>query len=134
MESGSSDATQFFTPLSDAVAFTESYAASCGCNMTSVPSMGSKDPLLVCLRALPVDQLMKSVADVFNPNWPDKAAAPAFPGGLALPDYYKSLGFPEHLTPPNLLPRAIGGVRPPPRRVRVLRPCPLCLRLQLWRP
>ena len=109
MESGSTDATQFFTPLRDAVTFTEFYAASCGCNVTSVPSLGSQDPLLKCLRALPVDKLMKSVADVFNPNWPDQAAAPAFPGGLSMTGYYKSLGFPAHLSPPNLLPRASGG-------------------------
>lgn len=40
MESGTTDATQFFTPLHDAVEFTELFAASCGCNETSIPILG----------------------------------------------------------------------------------------------
>ena len=103
MESGSSDATQFFTPLHDAVSFTEFYAASCGCNVTSVPSMGSNDPLLVCLRALPVDKLMRSVADVFNPDWPAPLVSSPISGSME--GYFKSLGFPADISPPNLLPR-----------------------------
>ena len=70
MESGTTDATQFFTPLRDAVAFTELFAIACGCNMTSIPALVSDDPLLRCLRALPTKDLMRSLFSIFDPNWP----------------------------------------------------------------
>ena len=104
MESGSSDTTQFFAPLADAVSFTELYAATCGCNVTSVPSMGSNDPLLVCLRALSTDDLMKSLVDVLNPNWPLPALAESV-APSSVEDLYSRLGFPKEISPPNLLPR-----------------------------
>lgn len=85
MESGSTDATEFFMPLDDAVAFTELFGSSCGsCNKThmlpvnhraasaanGVPQSAPPDPLLACLRSLPTADLLKTLEDALNPNWP----------------------------------------------------------------
>lgn len=103
MESGSFDTTQFFTPLHDAVAFTELFASTCGCNVTSVPSMGTKDPLLVCLRARPTEALMKDLIDVFNPNWPNPPLVAQ--DSHAMSDVYRTQGIFADISPPNMLPR-----------------------------
>jgi hypothetical protein len=131
MESGTTDATEFFTPLHDgegggeggwmvsgavcygtttprplwhypAVTFTTEYSVGCGCNMTSQPALGSADPLLVCLRALPTEALLRSFGDILNPNWP---APPAAYGSMeAIAQLYEGLGVPKHLSPPQYLP------------------------------
>jgi acetyl esterase/lipase len=126
MESGTTDATEFFTPLHDgeclelflcsrcmvghaqpffptAVTFTTEFASSCGCNMTSQPALAESDPLLVCLRALPTEALMKSLVDALNPDWPFPPAKPLHTVD-SISQLYSDLGVPKHLSPPQYLP------------------------------
>ena len=63
-ESGTFDAPQFFQAKADAVAFNTLYGSAVGCNQTDGGAQ------LACLRALPAQRLMLSLADWLNPNWP----------------------------------------------------------------
>ena len=63
MESGSTQAPQFFQPKADAVAFNELYSQALGCS-------ASGPALLACLRSHSTEHIMESVADWLNPDWP----------------------------------------------------------------
>lgn len=63
MESGSCDTPQFFREYNMAISFSRSYAAAVGC-----PGNGSA--LLDCLRSHNTEDLMRSLLDWFDPNWP----------------------------------------------------------------
>ena len=76
LESGTFDSPQFFQPKADAVAFNTLYAAAVGCNSTG----GAQ---LACLRALPMERLLLSLADWLNPNWPCVDPANCGAGGRA---------------------------------------------------
>lgn len=82
LESGTFDSPQFFTPVASNIAFNQLYASAVGCNTTS-PN-GLNDTLtLGCLREKSTQDIMKSLLDFLNPNWPftsttDAAAAAAF--------------------------------------------------------
>ena len=67
IESGTLDAPQFFQPLADAVAFNSLYAAALGCPRDAA---GSDAPQAACMRKLPVADMLLSLADFFNPDWP----------------------------------------------------------------
>lgn len=82
MESGSTDSPQFFQTMDEAVSFNTLYSAAVGCNATQLYNGSSpssfpvgQDPLVNCLRALPTQDVMKSVEDWLNPNWPFTSTA-----------------------------------------------------------
>jgi carboxylesterase type B len=64
MESGSCDSPQFFRARNDSLSFTHLYASAVGCNDTDPAQQ------LGCMQSKSVNDLMKSVADWLNPNWP----------------------------------------------------------------
>lgn len=68
LESGTFDAPQFFQPVSDAIAFNTLYSAAVGCDVDPVTK--SDAVTLECMRKLPVADLLLSIADYLNPNWP----------------------------------------------------------------
>lgn len=63
MESGTCDAPQFFQSYDYATSFGKTYAQAIGCNKTG-------DELLSCLRSRSTEDIMKSLLDMLNPNWP----------------------------------------------------------------
>lgn len=64
VESATFDTPQFFQSKADAIAFNVLYSEAVGCNQTDGGAQ------LACLRALPTQKLMLSLADWLNPNWP----------------------------------------------------------------
>jgi para-nitrobenzyl esterase len=64
MESGTCDSPQFFRDLTSAYNFSALYAASLGCNSTSSAAV------VACLRTKSTEDMLKSIADFFNPDWP----------------------------------------------------------------
>jgi carboxylesterase type B len=64
MESGSCDSPQFFQSYEYATGFGETWAQAVGCGK----QIGHA--LLQCMRALDANQMMKSVGDWWNPDWP----------------------------------------------------------------
>jgi carboxylesterase type B len=63
MESGSCNSPQFFRNYNRSVAFSYEFAAAVGC-----PQRGA--PLLDCLRAQSTENMVKSILDWLDPNWP----------------------------------------------------------------
>jgi carboxylesterase type B len=78
-ESGTTQAPQFFQDLGDAMAFNALYGTAVGCpqppNVTSAQQ-------LACLRGKSTEDILKSVGDWLNPNWPFSAPT-AVPEGDA---------------------------------------------------
>jgi len=66
-ESGTCDATQFFQSYELATAFGDTYSTAMGCNYTAI---GSDAKFLQCLRDLSTADVMTTILDMFNPNWP----------------------------------------------------------------
>lgn len=64
MESGSCDSPQFFQSLDYATDFGKTWAQAVGCGNMTGP------PLLLCMRAMDTNHMMKSIADWWNPEWP----------------------------------------------------------------
>jgi para-nitrobenzyl esterase len=63
MESGSCDSPQFFRDYNKSVAFSYEFATAIGCS--------EKGPaLLECLRSRSTEDMIKSILDWLNPNWP----------------------------------------------------------------
>lgn len=64
MESGSCDTAQFYQSLDDAIAFNSLYATALGCNQTDPAAQ------VACMRGKSTNDMMRSIADWLNPNWP----------------------------------------------------------------
>ena len=69
LESGSCDAQQFFRTAEKQNQFGDEYAASIGCNATT---LNNDTAFLNCLRNLETKDIMNGVLSWFNPNWPLK--------------------------------------------------------------
>jgi len=105
MESGSCETTQFFQSLDMAESFSLLYGAAVGCNGTALGPAAQ----LACLRGLAAPELLKSVLDWLDPNWPfvndsSTSAAEARRSGLAAA--VARSGLPAPLAPTSVPPLA----------------------------
>lgn len=100
IQSGTCDAPQFFSKLDRALEFGNLYAKAVGC-------ADAPDGVLACLRKLSTNDVLVSLVDMLDPNWPDNMKGDAKPSATVLQNlehYLQTIGLDLETFEANLPP------------------------------